>query len=95
MNYQPSEIVNLILLLALTPIILGTARMFTARWISTIYWAYGFMLAAYITTILEGFVLPDLFNTVEHICYGAAGVAFAVLVVQVSRASLQRESSGS
>ncbi len=84
MTYQPSEIADLILLIALTPIIIGTVRRVHAPWTVAAYVAYGFMAAAYTFTILEGFIAADLFNLLEHLSYLGAGVAFAALAIMAS-----------
>jgi hypothetical protein len=94
-SYQLSEIVNLVLLLGLSPIIIGAARRFRSPVATAVYVALGFMLGAYVTTILEGFLLYDLFNTLEHLCYMFAGITFVALVVMASRARDTSESAAS
>jgi len=84
MTYQPSEIADLILLIALAPVILGTVRRVSVRWRAAAYVAYAFMAAAYVFTILEGFVYPDLFNLLEHWSLFGAGVSFVVLAIVAS-----------
>jgi hypothetical protein len=85
MSYQPSEIADLILLLALGPmIIIGLRRVLPSVPRAT-YWALAAMLGGYIFTIAEGFVLADLFNMLEHICYAIAGVAFLVTALNLAR----------
>jgi hypothetical protein len=84
-TYQPAEIADLILLLALGPVILVSLRRILPTVPSAAYVAFGAMLWSYVFTIAEGFAFPDLFNMFEHIGYAVAGIAFAVLVVQFGR----------
>ncbi|MCJ7499416.1 hypothetical protein MUP29_04105 [bacterium] len=39
--------------------------------------SYSALLAGWTITIIEGFVLPDLMNALEHLCYMASSVAAA------------------
>ena len=85
MTYQPAEIADLILLLALGPVILASLRSILPSVPKSAYVAFGSMLWAYVFTIAEGFALPDLFNMLEHLGYAAAGLAFVALVLQFRR----------
>jgi hypothetical protein len=84
-TYQPSEIADLILLLALGPVILTAMTRIMPSVPRASYFAFGAMLGAYIFTIAEGFALPDVFNMLEHLCYAAAGISFVMLVLQFGR----------
>jgi len=44
----------------------------------TLFAAYGLLLLAWTATVLEGFVLPDALNLVEHSCYAAGALSLAV-----------------
>jgi hypothetical protein len=72
-------------MLALGPIVLLSVRRILPTMPKASYFALGAMLSAYIFTIAEGFWLPDVFNTLEHISYAIAGVSFAVTVVQFNK----------
>lgn len=85
MNYQPSEVADLILMLALGPVIIVLLRRAMDTVPTGAYVAIGAMFGAYFCTVAEGFVLPDLCNLIEHACYAAAGVAFVVTLVQLVR----------
>ncbi len=85
MTYQPAEIADLILLLALGPVIIASLRSILPSVPKSAYVAFGSMLWAYVFTIAEGFALPDLFNMFEHLGYAVAGLAFVALVVQFRR----------
>ena len=41
------------------------------------------LLAGWILTILEGFILEELLNFIEHICYASSAVLMAVWCWQV------------
>jgi len=82
MTYQPSEVADLVLMLALGPLIVVSLRRGLKVVPVSCYIALGAMLGAYFFTVAEGFVLPNLFNLIEHMCYAVAGVAFVGVVVQ-------------
>ena len=48
--------------------------------------AFGLMLAGWLLTVLEGFVLEDLLNVLEHVCYGIGSAALALWIVRSTRA---------
>jgi hypothetical protein len=85
MPFEPSEIVNLVLLITLAPLVLMAVRRVLPVTPKSVYVAVAAMSGAYVFTILEGFAFTDLFNLVEHSCLAVAGVAFLVCVVQVRR----------
>jgi hypothetical protein len=85
MSYQPSEIADLILLIALGPVIVVSLRRVLPYIPRTAFWALGAMLCGYVFTIAEGFALPDLFNMIEHIAYAVAGIAFLLMALQFAR----------
>ena len=39
--------------------------------------SYSTMLTGWTLTIIEGFILPDLMNALEHVCYMASSLAAA------------------
>lgn len=83
MTYQPNEIADLILMLALGPVIVVAVRRIMPNFPKSGAVALGAMLGGYIFTIAEGFALPDLFNVIEHACYAIAGWAFVVMLIQM------------
>ena len=85
MTYQPSEVADLVLMLALGPVIVISLRRVVRTVPTSCYVALGAMLGAYVLTVAEGFVLPDLFNLLEHVCYAAAGVAFVAVAIEFGR----------
>ena len=89
--YQESEIITL--LLGLTGILVAR-RLFdftsrsAAHALMAGFWA---IIAAYVFTILEGFVWQQAFNVAEHLAYAASACLFAVgvrLMVADRRAEL-------
>lgn len=83
MNYQPSEVADLILMLALGPIIIIAIRRVMPRFPVSGAVAFAAMLGGYVFTIAEGFWLPDAFNLAEHLCYAIAGIAFVVMLIRL------------
>ena len=81
---QESEGITLILGLIAAPIALRLHR--AGALPGAAFTGLGFLLGAYVFTIVEGFVLPDLFNALEHLCLAASGIAFAVSTVRLARA---------
>lgn len=79
MKYEASELLRLVVALAVLPGLLffiKALRVVPARaaWMCCI----GSIYASYVFTIVEGFLLPDLLNLLQHTMYGVAGVAAAV-----------------
>ena len=85
--YQESEIVDLLMVLFLTPIMAVSARSIHAagkRWFITGYLS---IASGYVFTVAEGYLAPVLFNVLEHAAYAAGGIFFAVAAVRLARAS--------
>jgi len=83
MTYQPSEIADFLMMLVLGPITLLVARRIAPRTFWPVALCIGLMFTGYAATIIEGFVLPDFFNLVEHGAYALAGLAFVWLLTRV------------
>lgn len=74
--YQESEIVVLLMAVFLTPLIyvvFRTVRLPGKRWF---VFAYGAMMVAYVCTVIEGYLAPDVFNMLEHLGYAISGAGF-------------------
>jgi len=80
-EFQASEIADLLMMLVLGPVILIIARRITPSLFGVVALCIGLMATGYASTILEGAVLPDFFNFLEHASYAAAGIAFVWLIV--------------
>ncbi|MDO9107365.1 MAG: hypothetical protein Q7U89_00025 [Coriobacteriia bacterium] len=76
--YSQTEVVNLLLGISIIPILLGTHAIVPSRHTSGYAAAYVFMLASYVSTVAEGYLLPDVFNFIEHGALAVAGCLFAV-----------------
>jgi len=75
---QDNELVNLLSGIAAILVLIFIARRLERGKLSFFYAAFGAMLCAYTTTILEGFFWGDFFNLVEHFSLAAAGILFAI-----------------
>lgn len=82
---QPSEIADLLMMMVLGPIILIAVRRAIPALIPPVAIALGLMAMGYVSTILEGFFLPDFFNLMEHASYGFAGLVFVWLLLSCRR----------
>jgi hypothetical protein len=79
---QPSEVVDLVVALFLAPIIISGLRGLSSPARGLIVAFVCCLLVALTATIAEGFVLYDVFNTLEHAMYAAAGlIAAAIMIV--------------
>lgn len=76
--FTQNEIVNLILGIAVIPILMSNRAGVPSRHTGYFVVAYGFMLLSYISTVAEGYYAPVLFNVVEHGSLAVAGCLFAV-----------------
>lgn len=89
--YQESEIVDLLMVVFLTPIMAASVRaihLAGKRWFVA---AYLTIVAGYVFTVAEGYILADVFNVLEHACYAGAGMLFAVGLTILARASRRSE----
>ena len=81
MYYQPSEIVNLLVALFLTPVMWLGLRDLEVPGKASFVTGYAAMVAGFLVTILEQappFPYFAVFNTAEHLLLAVAGVSFAV-----------------
>lgn len=76
---QLNELFNLGLAIVLGPLLYLNRRGVPSEpgyaWYAS---GVGLMAGAYVVTILEGYLLPDLLNVVEHSLIAGAGIAFIV-----------------
>jgi len=82
---QPSEVIDLVIALVLLPIIVSSSAAVSGPRRRLILGAFGTIAAGYVFTIIEGFALPDLFNTLEHASHAVAGVLTLVVLVNYGR----------
>lgn len=76
---QESELVDLILGLVTAVLIVASGfHRRPGRDQHLLLAGYSAILAAYVSTVAEGFVWTEIFNRVEHLCLAAAAVLFAL-----------------
>jgi high-affinity Fe2+/Pb2+ permease len=75
---QDNELVNLLSGLAAILVLVFIAKKVEWGKLSFFYAAFGAMLCAYTSTILEGFFWGRFFNLVEHFSLAVAGILFAI-----------------
>jgi len=74
--YQESEIVDLLMVIFLTPIMVANVKAIHIpgkRW-----FIGGYLVVAlgYVFTVLEGFIAPEALNTAEHVSHAVMGALF-------------------
>ena len=71
-----SEFARLTVALAVLPLLISANRGLRVEKSIGPYYAIlvGLVYLAYVLTILEGFFAPELMNTLQHLCYGVAGI---------------------
>ena len=82
---QQSEIIALVLAVALIPVVIWTYRGIDLPHKPLLAGGLAAMLGAYAATVTESFIAPDLLNHLEHLLYAVASVCFAVLGIIVLR----------
>jgi hypothetical protein len=75
---QDNELVNLLSGIAAVLVLIFIARKVERGKLYFFYVAFGAMLCAYTTTVLEGFFWQNVFNLIEHFSLAAAGIFFAI-----------------
>ncbi|MDZ4166958.1 MAG: hypothetical protein U1E08_04620 [Coriobacteriia bacterium] len=91
--YQESEIVDLLMVLFLTPIMAVSVRAIHVVGKRRFIAGYLAIASGYVFTIAEGYVAPVLFNTLEHLAYAVGGVCFLAGLVALAHASRVRAES--
>lgn len=76
--YSQTEVVNLLLGISIIPILLATRASVPSQYTRWFVAAYVFMLVSYVSTVAEGYLLPDAFNLIEHGALAVAGCLFAI-----------------
>lgn len=89
---QQSELLILVLALALAPLAAWAYRSIELRdkiWLAL---ALNSMVGAYVATVVEGFFAPEVFNVIEHGLFATAGICFFVVSLDLL-GSTRRERS--
>lgn len=87
---NPSEVMDVVLIIAAIPILMGVLGRMPHRRNRGFWTGYLLLLAASIATIVEGYLLPDLVNALEHVLYALSGTAFAFALWPSSGHSVSR-----
>jgi hypothetical protein len=74
--FQESEIVDLVLAIGLTPIMYASVRRLKIAGKTSFVVAYLLMVGAYVFTVAETVVAPEVLNLLEHGCLAGAGLLF-------------------
>ncbi|MHB1136788.1 MAG: hypothetical protein ACYDHQ_05915 [Coriobacteriia bacterium] len=72
--YQESEIVDLLMVLFLTPIMVATYRVIKVEGKQWFAVSYVMIAVGYVLTVAEGFIIPDALNLLEHVTHAFSGV---------------------
>lgn len=75
---QESEIVNLLVAFFALVIVEVVFRRRRLSELSFFYTGFFSLVGAFVFTVLEGVFWGVFFNGLEHLCYAAAGLSFAV-----------------
>lgn len=78
MEFQESEIVSLAVALAFVLSIAFLRRAIRPPRIPLIYAGIFSLVGGHVCTVAEGILWYELFNALEHVCYAASGILFAV-----------------
>lgn len=76
--FQESEIVDLLMVLFLTPIMVATYRVIKVEGRQWFAAAYTMIALGYVFTVAEGYVAPDALDLLEHVTHAFSG-AFTLL----------------
>ena len=85
--YQESEIVDLLMVLFLTPILLATYRVVAVKGKAWFAASYLMIAVGYVLTVAEGFVAEAMFNYLEHVTHAFAGVFCMLGAITLYRAA--------
>ena len=86
MILQENEIVMLTLGCALYFFIIGYRKYIEhIPHLRIFLFSFRVLLVAWISTVLEGFFLTDMFNVLEHLCYTCSSAALVLWLYKVAR----------
>lgn len=90
--YQESEIVDLLMVLFLTPILVATYRVVAVKGKAWFAASYLMIAVGYVLTVAEGFVAEELLNYLEHVTHAFAGVFCMMGAIVLYRAGRGNQS---
>lgn len=76
--FQQSELMILVLFVAFAPLGLLVYRRIEDAGKRWLIFGMAAMLTAYTSTVVEGFLVPPVFNALEHASFAVAGACFAM-----------------
>lgn len=88
--YQESEIVDLLMVIFLTPLMVANVRAIHIpgkRWFVA---GYLVVVLGYVLTVLEGFVAPEALNVAEHLSHAVMGALFFAGALSMFRSARAR-----
>ncbi len=89
--YQESEIVDILMVVFLTPIMVATYRVLRVKgkqWFAASYVA---IAIGYVITVAEGYTAPDLLNLLEHISHAFSAVFCLIGAATIYRSARRPE----
>lgn len=92
--YSMSEVLVLTLALGLAPIFIWTFRQLELRDKGYLGVALLAAFASFVATVVEGYWLPDVFNTIEHALEPVVAISFALFAMRFFRRSLRQGGKG-
>jgi len=87
---QQSEVISLLMAAALAPVMYVSVGRISFAGKGALIVGALCMLASYVFTVVETYVLADAFNLLEHLALAASGVAFGLGVFQLARDGRRR-----
>ncbi len=91
MEFQESEIINLVLAVISVCIVVFLFREKEIQVFKWIYAGYFAIVASFVFTVVEGVFWKDFFNHLEHLSVAIAGLAFAVGCLTLYRQAVIRK----
>ncbi|MBN2247657.1 MAG: hypothetical protein JW733_03070 [Coriobacteriia bacterium] len=91
--YQESEIVDLLMVIFLTPIMVATYRVIKVKGKEWFAASYVMIAFGFVMTVVEGYIAPDLLNLIEHVTHAFAG-GFCLLGTMALFRFARREVTG-
>ena len=79
----PNEITALVLSLCAAALVISVFRKERMPGFGIVYLAFFFVVCASFSTLVEGLLWYDFFNTIEHASFAVAGILFAVAALRM------------
>ena len=89
--FQESELINLCVSLITLVIVVSAIRKQEIPGFAWFYGGFCCIFAAAVFTVIEGVLWSELFNTLEHLCYGLGGGGFAAGCLEIAVKQQKRQ----